>query len=63
MRRIIHRDLKPSNILLDVNDFVSICDFGEVKVYGSNLSNLSHVTKTANKGTEAYWSPEAYLDK
>ena len=63
MRRIIHRDLKPANILLDSDDFVSICDFGEVKAYGSDLNNLSHITKTAYKGTEAYWSPEAYLDK
>ena len=63
MRRIIHRDLKPANILLDSDDFVSICDFGEVKAYGSDLNDLSPITKTANKGTEAYWSPEAYLDK
>ena len=60
--RMIHRDLKPSNVLIDDHDFVSICDFGDVGSYGSDLSNLSNKTKTALKGTEAFMSPEVYLD-
>ncbi|MCB9642694.1 MAG: serine/threonine protein kinase [Myxococcales bacterium] len=51
---LIHRDLKPENMLLTVDGFIKIIDFGMAKA-----SNVQHKTQTGIiKGTPSYMSPE-----
>ena len=51
---MIHRDLKPENMLLTVDGFVKLIDFGMAKA-----SNNQHKTQTGMiKGTPSYMSPE-----
>ncbi len=51
---LIHRDLKPENMLLTVDGFIKIIDFGMAKA-----SSVQHKTQTGViKGTPSYMSPE-----
>jgi len=53
-RQMVHRDIKPSNILIDVNGFPYIGDFGIVLAI-----NEKRVTRTGTSmGTALYMSPE-----
>ncbi len=51
---LIHRDLKPENMILTVDGFIKIIDFGMAKA-----SSVQHKTQTGViKGTPSYMSPE-----
>ncbi|EOB12741.1 Glycogen synthase kinase-3 beta [Nosema bombycis CQ1] len=52
--KICHRDIKPSNILLDKNDNIKICDFGNAKKF-DNEDNISYIC------SRYYRSPENLL--
>jgi serine/threonine-protein kinase len=53
-RGIIHRDIKPANIMLDVDGWAMVTDFGIAKV-----SDKQGLTMTgATVGTPSYMSPE-----
>ncbi len=53
-RGIIHRDIKPANIMLDVDGWVMVTDFGIAKV-----ADKQGLTMTgATVGTPSYMSPE-----
>ena len=53
-RGIIHRDIKPANIMLDVDGWAMVTDFGIAKV-----SDKQQLTMTgATVGTPSYMSPE-----
>jgi serine/threonine protein kinase len=53
-RGIIHRDIKPANIMLDVDGWAMVTDFGIAKV-----SDKEGLTMTgATVGTPSYMSPE-----
>jgi predicted Ser/Thr protein kinase len=58
-RGVIHRDIKPSNIMLDQDGWVTVCDFGVAKAFGS-----LPLTQTGRAlGTPAYMSPEQCFGK
>lgn len=58
-RGVVHRDIKPSNIMLDQDGWVTVCDFGVAKAFGS-----LPLTQTGRAlGTPAYMSPEQCFGK
>ncbi|PRQ37317.1 putative protein kinase RLK-Pelle-RLCK-Os family [Rosa chinensis] len=57
-QRIVHYDIKPENILLDVNFFPKVADFGLAKL--SNRDK-THITMTGWRGTRGYAAPEVCL--
>ncbi len=56
-RGLIHRDVKPGNVMVGENDYVTVTDFGLVKVAESSagLSSAGSVI-----GTPAYMAPELW---
>jgi len=57
--QIVHRDLKTRNILVDANDQIRLCDFGESRF--AITDNLETLTRMC--GTYAYLAPEIYRGK
>jgi serine/threonine protein kinase len=60
---IIHRDIKPANVMVRIDGFVKVLDFGIAKYVQANNDNASgaSVVETAPgavMGTAAYMSPE-----
>ncbi|KAE8668169.1 G-type lectin S-receptor-like serine/threonine-protein kinase [Hibiscus syriacus] len=51
---IIHCDIKPENILLDVDNFPKLADFGLAKLLGREFSRVL----TTMRGTVGYLAPE-----
>ena len=54
---VIHRDLKPSNVMIELDDFVKVVDFGIAKITGpgraQNLTSTGEIF-----GSPLYMSPE-----
>lgn len=56
-RHLIHRDIKPANILVRMDDYAVVTDFGIAKaVSGSGMT--TNLTQSGIIGTPAYMSPE-----
>jgi len=54
-KQIIHRDIKPANIMVDVQDWVKIFDFGIAR---QRFGDDRDLTKDRVAGTPHYMSPE-----
>ncbi|XP_045459570.1 cAMP-dependent protein kinase catalytic subunit 1-like [Melitaea cinxia] len=52
---IVHRDIKPENILIDINGYIKVCDFGFCKILKKKTWTLC--------GTPEYLAPEVIMSK
>lgn len=52
---VIHRDIKPENILIEVNGYIKLCDFGFCKIIKKKTWTLC--------GTPEYLAPEIIMSK
>ncbi|XP_034825251.1 cAMP-dependent protein kinase catalytic subunit 1-like [Maniola hyperantus] len=52
---IVHRDIKPENILVDINGYLKLCDFGFCKILSKKTWTLC--------GTPEYIAPEIIMSK
>ncbi len=59
---LVHRDLKPANILFDASGDAFLTDFGIVKLFEGDNSQIN-MTGSVVLGTPAYMSPEQALGK
>ncbi|MBI5623443.1 MAG: protein kinase [Elusimicrobia bacterium] len=57
---ILHRDLKPANIMIDVNGYAKVMDFGLAREFEAAVTML---TQREGGGTLAYMAPEQHLGK
>jgi YVTN family beta-propeller protein len=55
---LVHRDIKPSNILVTLNDFVYVVDFGIARSSDSGHTSLTHTGSYV--GTLHYMAPERF---
>lgn len=55
---VLHRDLKPQNILIGMDGFVKLCDFGFARTL-----NIGQYLLTSVKGTPLYMAPEIMQHK
>jgi YVTN family beta-propeller protein len=55
---LVHRDIKPSNVLVTVNDFVYVVDFGIARALDSRQTSLT--TTGTMVGTLHYMAPERF---
>lgn len=60
---IVHRDIKPENILLTRKGEVKVTDFGLVRVFGNEESQLNLTQTGLTMGTPLYMSPEQVQGK
>jgi serine/threonine protein kinase len=58
--QIVHRDLKTLNLLVDQNNTVKVCDFGQSRFTEGQASNS---TLAKLRGTYHYCAPEVYFGK
>ena len=49
---IMHRDLKPSNILINLDCYLKICDFGLAHQFKTDDDTISNMA-----GTALIWAP------
>ena len=56
-RKIIHRDIKPENLVLDINGYVRLTDFGIAVINDKNESLKE------SSGTAGYMAPEVMLQQ
>ena len=56
-QKIIHRDIKPENLVLDINGYVRLTDFG-IAVINKDDKNLKE-----SSGTAGYMAPEVMLQQ
>ncbi|XP_032512267.1 cAMP-dependent protein kinase catalytic subunit alpha-like [Danaus plexippus] len=52
---IVHRDIKPENILVDINGYLKLCDFGFCKIIKKKTWTLC--------GTPEYLAPEVIMSR
>lgn len=57
---ILHRDLKPSNIMIDINGYAKVMDFGLAREMKETVTLL---TQKDVGGTLAYMAPEQHLGR
>ncbi len=58
---LVHRDIKPSNILVTLNDFVYVVDFGIARSSDSGHTSLTHTGTYI--GTWHYMAPERFTGR
>lgn len=54
-RDIVYRDLKPTNIMIDINGYIKIIDFGSAKLFKGRTYTLI--------GSPHYIAPEVIVGK
>jgi len=55
---VVHRDIKPANILLHMNGYPCLMDFGIAKSISKSVENTEYTRVGSMMGTPAYMAPE-----